>query len=68
MNHPERYYPSEICLNCGKQHGRERHKEQVIGMWEGKCGWCGAVGPVTSPRDFLFPEWKVTIANDKTIA
>lgn len=53
----ERYYPSEICLQCGNKHGRPRHS-QAFGMWTGKCGWCGNEGPVCAPRDFLFPEFK----------
>lgn len=55
MNH--RYYPSEICLDCGNKHGRPRHNH-AIGMWNGKCGWCGQEGPVTSPRDFRYPEFR----------
>lgn len=55
----ERYYPHEICLDCGKEHGRPRHS-QAIGMWNGVCGWCGKEGPVCAPRDFLFPDWNGT--------
>ena len=53
------YYPSEICLECGYKHGRPRHNKDV-GMWTGKCGWCGTEGSVCSPRDFLFPDWDGT--------
>lgn len=54
-----RYYPTEICLDCGGLHGKPRG-DHDIGMWTGKCGWCGAEGPVTSPRDFRFPDWSGT--------
>lgn len=55
----ERYYPSEICLSCGNKHGKPRH-EHVIGMWAGKCGWCGTEGSVCAPRDFRYPDWHGT--------
>ncbi len=51
-----RYYPHEICLDCGKEHGRPRHS-QAIGIWNGVCGWCGKEGPVCAPRDFRYPEF-----------
>lgn len=53
----DRYYPTEICFQCGIQHGRPRHS-QAVGAWMGKCGWCGKEGPVCSPRDYLYPEFK----------
>lgn len=56
MTPPVRYYPGEICLECGKKHGRSRGAH-AIGMWQGVCGWCGAAGAVTSPRDFRYPEF-----------
>lgn len=52
----QRYYPSEICTLCGEKHGKRRHS-QDIGMWMGRCGWCGNKGAVCAPRDFLFPEF-----------
>jgi hypothetical protein len=51
-----RYYPSEICIECGNKHGRSRNV-YAIGMWAGKCGWCGKEGTVTAPRDFRYPEF-----------
>ncbi len=52
----DRYYPDEICHECGTKHGKPR-TNNVIGMWNGTCGWCGKEGPVTSPRDFRYPEF-----------
>ncbi len=54
-----RFYPSEICIECGNKHGRPP-TARAIGMWVGKCAWCGKEGPVTAPRDFRFPEWTPT--------
>lgn len=53
----DRYYPAEICLKCGKKYGKARQESRAIGMWGGKCGWCGEEGAVTSPRDFCYPEF-----------
>lgn len=47
-------YPTEICYDCGYKHGKP--KVYAVGVWTGKCGWCGAEGAVTSPRDFGYPE------------
>jgi len=52
-----RYYPTEICLECGNKHGKARHGH-AVGMWNGTCGWCEKKGPVCAPRDFLYPAWK----------
>lgn len=57
MTREDRYYPHAICLDCGHKHGRPRAPSAAIGMWNGECGWCGKTGPVTSPRDFCFPEY-----------
>lgn len=54
----QRYYPSEICAECGIKHGRPRG--HVVGMWTGKCEWCGKEGPVCAPRDYLYPDWSGT--------
>ena len=56
-DNPDRYYPAEICLGCGNKHGKPLH-DYGVGMWNGKCGWCGKEGPVCAPRDFRYPEWK----------
>ena len=56
-NYPDRHYPAEICLECGNKHGKPRHSHD-IGVWQGRCGWCGKEGTVTHPRDFRYPEWK----------
>ena len=52
----DRFYPSEICIECGNKHGWPT-TARVIGVWTGKCAWCGKEGQVTAPRDFRFPEW-----------
>lgn len=57
MSRQDRYYPHEICIECGKKLGKPRAQSMAIGMWNGKCGWCGKDGAVTSPRDFCFPEF-----------
>lgn len=54
----ERYYPSEICIDCGDKYGRSR-ENHAMGVWEGKCGWCDKDGTVTAPRDFLYPHWPI---------
>lgn len=61
----ERYYPFEICLECGKKYGRSR-SSVAIGVWSGKCGWCGTEGYVTSPRDFLYPDWPIKKVKEKS--
>jgi acetone carboxylase gamma subunit len=61
MHEPE--YPSWICADCGKQHGRipkiahfptyhipDPDNENDF------CGWCGSkTKDLTEPRDFLYP-------------
>jgi hypothetical protein len=51
-----RYYPSEICIECGNKHGKPQH-EHAVGMWQGVCGWCGTHGTVCAPRDYRYPPW-----------
>jgi hypothetical protein len=53
----ESNYPLEICIECGNKHGKPKHLF-AVGMWEGKCGWCGKKGPVCAPRDFCYPKFK----------
>lgn len=56
MTRTDRYYPSEICFECGYKHGRASGVH-AISVWDGKCGWCGHEGTVTAPRDFRYPEF-----------
>lgn len=50
------YYPSEICFDCGNKYGTPKGN-YAIGVWRGKCGWCGKEGTATSPRDYRYPEY-----------
>ncbi len=43
-------YPSWVCFDCGKKHGRRIAKEAT---WHpGECDVCGKEATVTEPRDF----------------
>lgn len=56
----DRYYPDEICQECGTKYGTPRSNNHEIGMWNGTCGWCGKEGAVTAPRDYRYPDWNGT--------
>lgn len=52
-------YPSEICYDCGEQHGRR--KVNPCASWSiGTCDICGDKVATTQPRDFghLKPGWE----------
>ena len=47
-------YPTWICADCGKEHGR--WPEGHCASWHtDRCGWCGKIASVTEPRDFCYP-------------
>jgi 5-methylcytosine-specific restriction endonuclease McrA len=53
-------YPSWVCLNCGRKHGRGAVPGHVSTMHEGLCDVCGKREFVTEPRDFghLRESWR----------
>lgn len=52
-----RDYPSWICFDCGKKHGRRT--PGVATYHENTCDICGEKKLVTEPRDFgHLPEWE----------
>lgn len=36
-----------VCDECARKMGW-KPKNKVVGMWVGKCDWCGEIGPLTS--------------------
>lgn len=50
MKKKTKQYPSVICNDCGRKHGR---RECGMATWSvDKCDVCGETKPVTQPRDF----------------
>lgn len=49
-------YPSWICHDCGTKHGSRVTPLSTYHL--GRCGWCGADKPVTSPRSYGYPDNK----------
>lgn len=47
-------YPTWICSDCGRAHGRRI--PDLATFHEGdKCGWCGLETTTTEPRDYGYP-------------
>lgn len=48
-----RPYPRQVCLPCGRKHGRRWSPDTPITCWTGACEICGQQDTtVTAPRDF----------------
>jgi rRNA maturation protein Nop10 len=49
---PEPDYPSVICADCGKKHGRRPEGNKHATWYPGTCDICGSKTNVTEPRDY----------------